>query len=86
MKAKRDRTFFYILCEEGLLKGFFRKKKLHYEILQLSADSRYLWSVTPNFFSVQLILNGINEHKLHLIFAATKISVLSYEFIPKKSF
>ena len=44
-KAKRNRTFWCIIFEKGLLKGFFRKNKINYEVLQLSAGSRYLWSV-----------------------------------------
>ena len=44
-KAKRNITFWCIIFEKGLLKGFFRKNKINYEVLQLSAGSRYLWSV-----------------------------------------
>ena len=44
-KAKRNRTFWCIIFEKDLLKGFFRKNKINYEVLQLSAGSRYLWSV-----------------------------------------
>ena len=47
-KAKRDINF-RSNFEKGSLKGSFRKKKRNYEILQISADSRYLWSVAINF-------------------------------------
>ena len=61
-----------MIFENTSLKGSFWQNKINYDILQLSADSRYLWSYVLNNYGLVLMITEYPLPALGKIFEITE--------------